>query len=55
MGGDPMGGGSPAYVPSPIMGGASGPSMPRKVLINPNFKGGVEAVKSKQNFEGMLT
>lgn len=42
----------PAYVPTPI--GQVPPtlpgvqqSMPRKVLINPNFKGGVEAAKSK--------
>lgn len=40
----------PSYVPTPIQ---SGPApmgvnaMPRKVLINPNFKGGVEAVKSE--------
>lgn len=44
----PMGGGDPsmppAYVPTPIMGG---PPMPRKVHINPNFKGGVEAAKSE--------
>lgn len=43
--GDPAMQGSPAYVPSPIMGN-SAPVMPRKVLINPNFKGGVEAAKS---------
>lgn len=40
---------SNAYVPTPI---GQPPSvaqagMPRKVLINPNFKGGVEAAKSK--------
>ena len=45
-GGDPRVPGLPSYVPSPIMGG-SGPAMPRKVLINPNFKGGVEAAKSE--------
>ena len=47
MGGDPRVPGAPSYVPSPIMGGGSGPAMPRKVLINPNFKGGVEAAKSE--------
>lgn len=47
MGGDPSMQGSPAYVPTPIMGGNPGPAMPRKVLINPNFKGGVEAAKSE--------
>ncbi|CRL07967.1 CLUMA_CG020832, isoform A [Clunio marinus] len=31
----------PSYVPSPVQ------AMPRKVLINPNFKGGVEAAKSQ--------
>lgn len=38
--------GSPTYVPSPVIGSNSVP-LPRKVLINPNFKGGVEAAKSK--------
>lgn len=47
MGGDSTMQGSPGYVPSPIMAGNSGPGMPRKVLINPNFKGGVEAAKSE--------
>lgn len=46
--GDPSMQGSPAYVPSPIMGNQA-PVMPRKVLINPNFKGGVEAAKSKKD------
>lgn len=35
------------YAPTPIQAGSSAPGMPRKVLINPNFKGGVEAVKSE--------
>lgn len=48
--GDPSMQGSPAYVPSPIMGSQAPPVMPRKVLINPNFKGGVEAAKSKKVF-----
>lgn len=41
---------APNYVPSPIQSGPAPmgvASMPRKVLINPNFKGGVEAAKSK--------
>lgn len=38
--------GGAGYVPTPIMGNP-GPPMPRKVLINPNFKGGVEAAKSE--------
>lgn len=42
--------GPPAYVPSPIIGPGPISAMPRKVLINPNFKGGVEAVKSKYSF-----
>ncbi|KAG5666380.1 hypothetical protein PVAND_014409 [Polypedilum vanderplanki] len=40
-----------SYVPTPIVhpaaASASASAMPRKVLINPNFKGGVEAVKSQ--------
>lgn len=50
--GDPsMGPRPPAYLPGPgLVGGAnSGSHMPRKVLINPNFKGGVEAAKSKKS------
>lgn len=43
--GIPMIQGNPSYVASPIAG--QGPALPRKVLINPNFKGGVEAAKSK--------
>ncbi|KAL7013695.1 hypothetical protein ACKWTF_015533 [Chironomus riparius] len=35
----------PGYVPSPIAPNV--PIMPRKVLINPNFKGGIEAVKTQ--------
>jgi hypothetical protein len=35
----------PTYIPSPIV---AQPAMPRKVLINPNFKGGVEAAKSER-------
>lgn len=42
-----MSGGAPGYAPSMMSGGNPAPSMPRKVLINPNFKGGVEAAKSK--------
>lgn len=41
---------NPPYVPSPILAGGNvgqGSALPRKVLINPNFKGGVEAAKSK--------
>lgn len=41
---------APNYVPSPIQPGPApmgAAAMPRKVLINPNFKGGIEAVKSK--------
>ena len=47
--GDPSIQGPPGYIPAPIVGGNSNPvaAMPRKVLINPNFKGGVEAAKSK--------
>lgn len=44
--GDPSMQGSPAYVPSPIMSNPV-PVIPRIVHINPNFKGGVEAAKSK--------
>lgn len=42
----------PGYVPAPIMGGSNSaaPAMPRRVLINPNFKGGVEAAKSNLIF-----
>lgn len=41
--------GLPAYVPSPALVGGlnSVPVLPRKVHINPNFKGGVEAAKSE--------
>lgn len=41
---------NPSYVPSPIIAGGNigqASTLPMKVLINPNFKGGVEAVKSK--------
>lgn len=41
---------APNYVPSPIQPGPApmgSAAMPRKVLINPNFKGGIEAVKCK--------
>lgn len=45
--GDPSMQGHPAYIPAPLMGSANpAPAMLRKVLINPNFKGGVEAAKS---------
>lgn len=47
--GDPTMQRPPAYIPAPIMGSSINPSVPpipRKVLINPNFKGGVEAAKS---------
>lgn len=51
-------GGPPEYIPSPIiqsqgpqfhdvLPGGPGQPMGRKVLINPNFKGGVEAAKSE--------
>lgn len=40
--------GGPGFGPSPIVGGVNhAPALPRKVHINPNFKGGVEAAKSK--------
>lgn len=39
---------TPSYVPSPITQPAA-PVMARKVLINPNFKGGVEAATSEYN------
>lgn len=52
---DPSMQGSPAYVPSPIMSNQAQPAMPRKVLINPNFKGGVEAAKSKRKFNFILS
>lgn len=45
---------NPPYVPSPILAVGNvgqGPALPRKVLINPNFKGGVEAAKSKLIFK----
>lgn len=41
-GGDPSMQGGPGYAPTPVV-----PALPRKVLINPNFKGGVEAAKSE--------
>lgn len=50
--GDPSMLGSHPFIPSPMMGGgnpSSGGALPRKVLINPNFKGGVEAAKSRLN------
>lgn len=44
--------GPPAYVPSPALVGGMNPvpALPRKVHINPNFKGGVEAAKSECQF-----
>lgn len=43
---DPSMSGPTGYAPTLMGGGNPAPPMPRKVLINPNFKGGVEAAKS---------
>jgi hypothetical protein len=51
--GDPSMQGSAPFIPTSIMGSGNPSSMgslPRKVLINPNFKGGVEAAKSELNY-----
>lgn len=39
--------GMPRFPPAPSNNNTNIPAIPRKVLINPNFKGGVEAAKSE--------